>query len=674
MIMLATILLASVVKMNDVTLFFRDGDRLQNVVTNVPSSARAKAMLVEQYGTLSGWFERTALLDEHAVDGRHTISNLADCKTVDLSQYWVSSQLNNPYYSTNRVVTLRFQKFPHYIIYSDIDSGGGGSALLNSVQYEGSTQLDRCYPDGTGWPHSTEWRSRLYDCATLTEWLTAWPTFNPCETDGVWKVNGDVGYPGFRGERFRQRGGLRQSEENALENWRHPVTCLSLLKDEIGDVAYSLTNRTGRIDRNGLTALEWALGLVNILYVERSDIFPPTRMYDIMYAGSRDSHAEPVVQWSYDTATGEVVMTPLALSWSDTIHESTTTNRTATAKAIVSVSHGTSESLSFNSSMAQVPISMPVAQIYTMAEALVSSNAVRWTVYYEQDTRTSFSLRFVDDARQYLFAVSYPLVDLSGHSQQFISVVANQSADVITYEPVFDNWTVAGIPTDFLSRNNFVADVDCAFLPAFYAATNDVPARIMASDFGNYLNLAFPGDSEVLYTSRTANVPSGLAAGLRTACRDELDYYRQHLDGWMLLQIGGNVADRNTMLPILHDGSYESAVLPRVQEEVRRAPAQFSDSIGWATYDGTTGLLTIAPDESSQGTSYSGPSGSLVITTISAGENGSISNNLPRAEAAAAAIPLSWSDGWPQSGEMSTVDVEARCLMRWKNLYYIGDE
>lgn len=674
MIMLATILLASVVKMNDVTLFFRDGDRLQNVVTNVPSSARAKAMLVEQYGTLSGWFERTALLDEHAVEGRYAISNLVDCKTVDLSQYWVSSQLQNPYYATNRVVTLRFQRFPHYIIYSDIDYGGGGSALLNSVQYEGSTQLDKCYPDGTGWPHSTDWRSRLFDCATLREWLTAWPTFDPCETDGVWKVNGDVGYPGFRGERFRQRGGLTQAEENALENWRHPVTCFSLLHDEIGDVAYSLTNRTGRIDRQGLTALEWALGLVNILYIERSDVFPPTRMSDITYAGSRDSHAEPVVQWSYDTSTGEVVMTPLALSWSDTIQERTTTNRTATAKAIVSVSHGTSEALSYHAGMLQVPISMPVAAIYNNAASLATSNSVRWTVYYEQDTRTSFSLRFEDDAKDYLFAVSYPLQNLSGESQQYIGVVAHQSADVITSEPVFDDWTVTGMPTDFMSRNNWVADVDCAFMPAFYAATNDVTARIMESDFGNYLNMTFPGDSSVLYTSRTAVVPSGLAAGFRSACREELDYYRTYLDGWMLAQIGAHVDNRAEMLPILHDGSYESSVLPRVQQEVRRAPAQFSESIGWATYDGLTGILTIAPDETSQGTQYSGPGGTLVITVLSAGEEGSISNNLPRVEAAAAAIPLSWSDGWPQSGSMSTVEVEARCLMRWRNLYYIGDE
>jgi len=364
----------------------------------------------------------------------------------------------------------------------------------------------------------------------------------------------------------------------------------------------------------------------------------------------------------------------LALSWSDAVQERTVTNRTTTAKAIVSVSHGTSEALSYRAEMAQVPISMPVAAIYNNAASLATSNSVRWTVYYEQDTRTSFSLRFEDDARQYLFAVSYPLENLSGHSQQFISVVANQAADVITYEPVFDDWTVTGLPTDFMARNNWVADVDCAFMPAFYSYTNDVTARIIASDFGNYLNLTFPGDSSVLYTSRTAHVPSGLAANLRTACLDELDYYRQYLDGWMLVQIGAHVDNRAEMLPILHNGSYESAVLPRVQQVVRRAPAQFSDGIGWATYDGSTGMLTIAPDETSQGAQYSGPSGTLVITSLSAGEEGSISNNLPRVEAAAAAIPLSWSDGWPQSGNMLTVDLEARCLMRWRNLYYIGDE
>lgn len=673
MIMLATIILASTLRMNDVKLFFRGGDEMQNVVTNVPSSARASAMLVEQYGTLSGWFERMALLDEHAVEGRYAISNLVDCKTVDLSQYWVASLMQIPYYATNRFVTLRFQRFPHYIIYNDIDYGGGGSGLLNSVEYEGSTQLDKCYPDGTGWPHSTDWRSRLFDCATLREWLTAWPTFDLCETDGVWKVYGAVEYPGFRGERFRQRGGLTQAEENALENWRHPVTCFSLLHDEIGDVSYSLTNRTGRIDRNGLTALEWALGLVNILYVYRSDVFPPSRISDIMYDGARESHAEPVVQWSYDTSTGEVVMTPLALSWSDSVQERTVTNRTTTAKAIVSVSHGTSESLGYYSEMVQVPISMPVAAIYNNAASLATSNSVRWTVYYEWDTRTSFSLRFVDDARQYLFAVSYPLENLSGHSQQIISVIANQSADVITSEMVFDDWTLTGLPTDFMSRNNWVADVDCAFFPAFYSATNDVTARILESDFGNYLNMTFPGDSSVLYTSRTANVPSGLAAAFKTACRYEIDYYRQYLDRWMLAQIGAHVDNRAEMLPILHNGSYESSVLPRVQQEVRRAPAQFSEGIGWATYDGSTGILTIG-DADEPGAQYSGPSGTLVITSLSAGEEGSVSNDLPRVEAAASAIPLSWSDGWPQSGSMSRVEVDARCLMRWRNLYYIGDE
>lgn len=673
MIMLSTILLASTLRMNDVKLFFRDGDEMQNVVTNVPSSSRASAMLVEQYGTLSGWFERTALMDEHAVEGRYAISNLVDCKTVDLSQYYISTQMRNPYYETNRVVTTRFQRFPHYLIYNDID-GGGGTLLTGAVQYEGSTQLDKCYPDGTAWPHATDWRSRLFDCAPLREWLTAWPTFNPCETDGVWKVFSYVGYPAMRAERFWQRGGLTQEEVNALDNWRHPVTCLSLLKDEIGDVAYSLTNRTGRIDRNGLTALEWALGLVNILYIERSDVFPPTRISDIMYAGSRESHAEPVVQWSYDTSTGEVVMTPLALSWSDSVQELTMTNRITTAKALVSVSHGTSEALSYYSEMLQVPISMPVASIYDNAASLATTNFVRWTVYYEWDTRTSYSLRFVDDSKDYLFAVSYPLQNLNGESRQLITVDANQSASVITYEPVFDGWTLTGLPTDFMSRNNWVADVDCAFLPAFYSATNDVSASVMTNDFGNYLNMTFPGDSSVLYTSRTANVPSGLAAAFKTACRDELDYYRQILDGWMLAQIGAHVDNRAEMLPILHNDSYESSVLPRVQQEVKRAPAQFSESVGWATYDGSTGVLTIAPDETSPGTQYSGPSGTLVITSLSAGEDGSISNNLPRVEAAAAAIPLSWSDGWPQSGSMLTVDLEARCLMRWKNLYYIDDE
>ena len=657
--MLGALLIATL-SINDAKMFFQGGEAMPNVVESVPGdSLRAGAIMPEVYGTISGWLERARLYVDPQTG--HGITNLTVAKTAVLDSYY-QWPTGCGIINSNRVVTTRpvWQCLLNGI--ADSMYLGGPSIYPGIDRYPFVTVESSTALGGRDWP-TIDWTYDFVGAMSSNEWAEIWTTFDNCDDDGVWRKMAASGR-GDVAATLRERYNGDFDEDYAdlylyLQAWASPKSCLDILKEKIGDEAYALTNRTLRIDRRFLTALENALGLCDIIQNHGGIVMPNANFVDLTHRCSQFATATTAATWTYSQSTGRISMSTDDLSWSYTNSVYTTTNNLSFSENLIAVTHGSSESAELHAVLGS-SITIPASNIYTKAVAAANGHTQgRWDAVetYSIDGITGYKMAAADHPSGeplYDFYISLDLDGLAGTNTLIVSASASQSHRVIYSIPEFTYWDInnyGNIPSPLLWRNGFVESVDLAFLP--------ICTRWVGSPSGEYAD-GYPMwgyDPIQEYASIQLTVRGGQTADMRSTLEGKAREYITHAASHVNSLIGGHVGVRADMIPLSQNSVFTSEVLSQASTVTRGGPAFIKTALQTIFLDGPSERIVVVYDGNSQ--SYEGLSGYPVrVAELSYSADSSITNDLPHVEAAGAEV---------------NCPLDSRAKMKWRNLRFEDD-
>lgn len=632
--------------MDDTKQFVTGGAALPNTVASCPSpSLRTAAVLPEIYGVLSAWLERSELKYAHD----DNITSPAQLPTAVFANGY-DWGLPFSMAQSNRVVTSRLSWWPlvNQIADTMAVGGPGVNASLHWDRYNfSSTSLG-----GDDWPE-VAWTDDMPGAMPSNRWANIWPKFLSCSPDPIWKTDSycegssalsllsDL----YDGEFIKDYTDLY----TYLDSWRSPLTCEDILRGKIGNVAESLTNRTLRLDRNYLTALENALGLCDIIVCENHFPYwgPDIDRLLLSHSAVESASASANAIWSFNATTGMVTIRPDELSWQKHSNVSTITNWSYASDNSYAWCEGSTESAFLEASMV-APLTIAASNLYHVA----SSSNDTWTVI-SSSIANGWITYVLTSPGQPNWTVAFYLDGMAGTNTISVSASASQHTRVSWSD--IDTMSVADLPTwwifdPFLLIYGFVDSIDLVYAPTKYF-------------YGGYVALdeigypISPDDAEVEYClmpETIAGTPDAWRSAIEAKSRWQTDLAISLVNNY----VGGRIGNRSDMLPLLRQGVFDSAVLSEASRVTSGGSAYVRpnlDSIVCAQNGG--GGPTVTVTTGSGGThTYPASSGDGVpVAELFYSNYISPTNGLPHVSAAAAGVGL------------YTRGVPFRAKMRWRN-------
>lgn len=456
--------------MTDTKEFFEGGAMLPGSVASCPSpSLRTAAVLPEIYGVLSAWMERTFLYyctKPHLIGGG-TIQTPSQMKTADLSGW---DDFDYPFLQamTNRVVTSRMAWWPLVEGVADAMKFGYPGATYNGGLIYNFGANSSTALGGQDFP-TIGWTTNLIEAVSTNRWVGIWPYFGDCPTDGVWKTESYYSYPRVFGNESLI-GWLYDGDfaydypelHSQIVNWKSPISCLDILREKIGDGAYALTNRTLRLDRNFLTALENALGLCDT-YIESTprgrdeDI---TTYFDLTYGCYNSASASASAVWRFNTATRQITIHPDQLTWTFNTYLSTSTNEVFGSDSALAWCGGSTESAGLIAQM-NIPLTLVASDVYNLLIAQgvdPTTGTNKWTV--TADFLSGGNLVYELESAQQIIHIHAPVS--TGTNTIYVGASANQNNRVIFTKGVNYRGDINLPLTKFYWIFGFIDHVDVA--------------------------------------------------------------------------------------------------------------------------------------------------------------------------------------------------------------------
>lgn len=648
-------LLIATLSINDAKMFFQGGEAMPNVVESVPGdSLRAGAILPEVYGTISGWLERT-WLTYGVLGGYSGITNLNVAKTATLASSY-GWPAGCGIINSNRVITTRHVWQPLLNGIADSLNRGWTGVLPERAQDQYGIITSSTALGGMNWP-TISWTEDFIGAVSSNEWAQIWPTFMSCEPDGVWKTDQHaygnsivINILSSRASDWMEwydnpdYGAL----ESYLDSWRSPKSCLDILKEKIGDEAYALTNRTMRLDRRFLTALENAIGLCDVMVDDVYADMPAAKFIDLSHRCSQFATATTDAVWSYSPSAGWMSISTDPLAWSTSTSISTTTNFVSNASAYIAVSYESSESASLRASLSNIPLTLPASNLYAMAVS-AAGGAESWSV--DASSTAGGSLTYwLSSTNDLQFTISVGLNGLAGTNQLIVSAAATQSHGVRFTVPEFTYYWDYGFISKPLWKNGFVDSLDCAFLPMCTRWAGDAGGE----DSGGYPS---PGEDSIReFASDQLTFRGGLTESVRNSFDGRARDYISHAAGHVNSYIGGNIGVRSDMIPLSKMSVFSGSVLDRASIVTSGGPAELKDALqSIEVHDSGSIVVFYDGDE----TIYNGSSGEPVkIAELRYQAEAALTNSLPHVSSAGAEV-------YPE--------VLSRAKMNWRNLRFEDD-
>ena len=547
--MLASALMIAALSINDAKMFFNGGDSMPNAVASVPGdSARGAALLPEIYGTVSGWLERMLLppyglydADDDWMDTGRPV----DPKASKFEMLWVIS----PSLCSNRVVSTRFTfvDLTHRIVDERLKFGGLSADEYGSDLFYGSSQMP-----GDPFP-TVAWTNALFAARTPTEWSRVWTRLYCCPVDGVWKTqDSDPYYPSYHIAGILESVCMNNFVDQEIrsdfyDNYYWAIassrgtqtTCLDLLRAQIGNDAYALSNRTMRLDRRFLTALENALGLMDL--AEMMWIQPYMPILSLTHGYTEYASSTVAATWRYNASRDRISFTYDTPRWEPSKTWTTATNMTSRSESVVFACGGSAESVVVSAGLLDsIAVTVPLDLVLDLVG--YSEGAPESVVELTSAQTSGGILTFRFDNGRSLGA---DLNSMVGTNRLAIAAVAHQTVTV---------WYTAGLSdlswggyddtrNMWLLENGYIPHVDLAWLDS--CAHADSPVAI-SHDAGMY---PFAPESCVSEASSSQQTIDGTAVNLRSAIEGHIGTLIDHADGHVARATGRNIRRRASVLP-----------------------------------------------------------------------------------------------------------------------------
>lgn len=637
--------------MDDTKQFFAGGAMLPDSVASCPSpSLRTAAVLPEIYGVLSAWLERAELRFAHE-------DNLTSPAQLPTAVFGNGGDWGVPFATaqSNRVVTSRLSWWPLVNKIADTMAVGGPGVTdnVNWNRYNfSSTSLG-----GDDWPE-VAWTHDVPGAMPSNRWANIWPRFVSCSPDPIWKTDSycegssSLSLLGstYHGEFIKDYTDLY----TYLDSWRSHLTCEDILRGKIGNVAESLTNRTLRLDRNYLTALENAMGLCDIIVCDDHQYWGPDidRLL-LSHSAVESAAASANAIWSFNATTGRVTIQPDVLSWQKHSNVSTITNLTHSTDNSFAWCDGSTESATMKASMV-APLTIAASNLYHE----VSSSNDTWSVI-SSSIANGWITYVLTSPGQPNWTVAFYLDGMAGTNTIEVAASASQNTRVCWSD--IDTMRVADLPTfwtfdPFLLIYGFVDSIDLVYAPTKYF-------------YGGYAALdesgdtIFPDDADVEYClmpERIAGTPDAWRSAIEAKSRWQTDLAISLVNNY----VGGRIGNRSDMLPLSRQAFFDSAVLSEASRVTSGGSAYVTpnlDSIVCAQNGGGGPTVTVTTVYGDTHTYPASSGDGVAVAELRYTNEIGITNGLPHVSAAAASVGL------------HTKGVPFRAKMRWRNCRFEDD-
>lgn len=639
--------------MDDTKEFFEGGEMLPGRVANCPSpSLRAAAVLPEIYGVLSAWMERIFLY-YHTSNGFIVLPE--DMKSCDLFRN-METDWDYPYNQvrTNRVVTERMTWWPLVNAIAKAMRTGPPSMTRNknglgffTMGANASSRLK-----GKDFP-TIDWTTNVVDAVPADSWIGIWPCFIDCPTDGVWKTeylrDRDLLIPY---QTYRVIGSLYDGEFSqdypelltSITNWKSSTTCLDLLRGEIGDDAYFLTNRTLRLDRRYLTALEYALGLCDTYVLASWPGANGLGFLDLTYRTTKQSDECVSANWKFNGISNTITIRPDRPSFDNITNVvRVVTNFNYFADTGVAWCGGSTESLKMSANTSFYVI-MKVSDLYNVMTTYTPQAPDQDMWLYSGH---SFSLD--GSTLVYDFTTTnndYRSLTFLLEGEGALNILATGTQENrVKFSSYEVNTSLIPPPMPlFLMKYGFVYYVDVAWGLNCVSFDGYVP-------FVGYP--VFPEGAHREHALEQFTVYGTTNEWVSTLSK-KMTYMGQHARGHVASMIGGDVEDIPSMLPLTQSQNYKDMLLSNYLSVASGGPATIGMHVFEVSYDRTLETVTVV-DESGTNV-YPANSDNIIIFAIIGYEN-TIQANVRDCHVPAAASEVSQALNQPP----------IRAVMLWRN-------
>lgn len=650
--MLASVLMIAALSINDAKMFFNGGDAMPNTVAGVPSdSLRGAAILPEIYGTISGWLERMLLPPYGLYDvepGQY--AKPVDPKASRFNQYLVIS----PSLCSNRVVSTRYTYLD--LMHRIVDERMMYGYLSDGYDFDafgyGSSKMP-----GDAFP-TIAWTNKLFSARTPAEWSRVWQRLADCPVDGVWKTRTSDGPGGWLANTLEglcidgtvDQAIYRDFYENyywAIYGRRSQTSCLDLLRAQIGDEAYALTNRTMRLDRRFMTALENALGLMDLAPLALGDSWVDavslTHGYT-SYAGATVS-----ATWQYNAGQNRISISYDTPSWATSNSWSTATNWTGEVDYVLFACGGSDESVVVSAALLDpIAVTVPLDLILDLVDYAPGAPDSTIALTEIQSSDGILTYRF-NNGR----SLGANLNNLAGTNRLTIAATAHQTATV-AYSLGLSDWSPPA-QTRWLLANGYVPSVDLACIGSCRHIDG-----VCAFDSDGF---PYAPSATVREASSSQRTVEGTEVNIRGALEAHVGTLIDHADGHIARATGRNIRSRASVLPAA--GSFTPAGSGYARVAAGGTPNINTPSELMIESSPSLGhVVVIISDDASSNTrtiDYNVAAldpehyPDVTLATITYGAQASISNALPHVSAA-------YAEAYPW--------VEARGHFRWRNLRF----